>query len=70
MPISDTESSVLKKRLRFYAANVRTLEFTNVQIGQRISQRVRSYYFYKLHLLHELRDTKLCYLLEDKEDKK
>ena len=29
---------------------------------------VRSYYSYKLHLLHELRDTNLSYLPKDKKD--
>ena len=36
----------------------------------RISQRVRSYYSYKLRLLRELRDTNLYYLSKDKENKK
>ena len=37
---------------------------------KRIGQRVRSYYSYKLLLLHELRDANLSYLSKDKEDKK
>ena len=31
-------------------------EFSNLKIEKRISQRFRSYYSYKLRLLHELRD--------------
>ena len=41
-----------------------------MKIEKRISQRVSSYYSYKLRLLHELRDTKLSYLSKDKKDKK
>ena len=56
--------------LIFCAPYNRTLEFSNVKIEKRISQRVRSYYSYKLRLLHELRDTNLSFLSKDKEDKK
>ena len=56
--------------LTFCAAYIRTFEFSNVKIDKRISQRVRSYYSYKLRLLHELRDTNLSYLSKDKEYKK
>ena len=56
--------------LIFCAVYIRTFEFSNVKIEKRISQRVRSYYSYKLLLLHELRDTNLFYLSKDKEDKK
>ena len=41
-----------------------------MKIEKRISQRVSSYYSYKLRLWHELRDTKLSYLSKDKKDKK
>ena len=41
-----------------------------MKIEKRISQRVRSYYSYKLHLLHELRDMNLSSLSKDKECKK
>ena len=41
-----------------------------MKIEKRISQRVRSYYSYKLRLLHELRGTNFSYLSKDKEDKK
>ena len=43
-------------------------QFLNVKIDKRINQQVTSYYFYKLHLLLELRVTNLCYLLKDKKD--
>ena len=39
----------------FCAVYVQTFEFSIVKIGKRISQRVRSYYSYKLRLLNELR---------------
>ena len=45
-------------------------EFLNVKIKKKISQRVKSYYSYKSRLLHQLKDTNLSYLSEDKEDKK
>ena len=51
------------------AAYIQTFEFSNVKIEKRISQQVRSYDSYKLHLLKELRDTNLSYLSKDKEDK-
>ena len=54
--------------LIFCAAYIQTFEFSNVNIEKRISQRVRNYYSYKLHLLHELRDTNLSYLPKDKKD--
>ena len=34
--------------LIFYAAYIRTIEFSNKKIEKMISQRDRSYYFYKL----------------------
>ena len=43
-------------------------EFLNVNIEKRISQQVRDYYSYKLHLLHKLRDTNLSYLSKDEND--
>ena len=56
--------------LIFYAAYIQTFEFSNVKIEKRISQRVRSYYSYKLRLLHELRDKNFSHLSKDKENKK
>ena len=41
-----------------------------IQIEKSISQRVRSYYSYKLRLLHELRDKNFSHLSKDKENKK
>ena len=51
--------------LIFYAAYIQTFEFSNVKIEKRISQRVRSYYSYKLRLLHELREIRI-YLVYQK----
>ena len=56
--------------LIFCATYNRTFEFSNVKIEKRISQRVRSYYSYKLRLLHELRDKNFSHLSKDKENKK
>ena len=41
----------------------------HVKIQKRINQRGKSYNFYNLRLLHELRDTKFSYLSKDKKDK-
>ena len=57
-------------RFKFCGAYNRTFEFLNVKIKKKISQRVKSYYSYKSRLLHQLKDTNLSYLSEDKEDKK
>ena len=70
IPKTSPRTYIRLSGLKFWGAYNRTFEFLNVKIKKRISQRVKSYYSYKLRLLHHLRDTNLSYLSEDKEDKK
>ena len=50
-------------------ASIRTFEFLNLKTEEdwkRISQQVKSYYSYKLRLLHEMRGTNFYFLSKDK----
>ena len=47
-------------------ASIQTFEFLNLKIEKELVRQVQSYYSYKLHLLHEMRDAIFSFLSKDK----
>ena len=72
IPKTSARTDIFQRKylVGLYLLGFGRLNFQIWRLRKELGQRVRSYFSYKLRLLHELRDTSLSYLSKDKKDKK